>query len=69
MDSNKTYYNDHHQHPEVIEHRDNVYIAWIKKLQKRMKVWKWLTEDEEEEYFKKKRMVPNERSVACWRKS
>ena len=69
MDSKKTYYNDLHGNPEVIEHRDNVYIAQLKKLQKRMKVWKWLTEDEEEEYFKKKRMVPNERSDARWRKS
>ena len=30
MDSMKTYYNDHHQHPEVIEHRDNIYIATLK---------------------------------------
>ena len=57
MDSKKTYYNDHHQNPEVIEHREK-YIGTIKKLQKRMRVWKLLTEDEEEEYLKKREWSP-----------
>ena len=34
MDSKKTYYNDHHGNPEVIEHRDNVYIAKLKIAEK-----------------------------------
>ena len=38
MGTQKTYYNDHHENPEVIEYRLN-YILTIRKLQKRMRVW------------------------------
>ena len=57
MDTKKTYYNDRHQDSVVIKHR-NVYINTLKKLQKRMKVWKVLSESEEEKYLKTRDWSP-----------
>ena len=49
MGSQKTYYNDHHENPEVIVYRIN-YIKILRKLQMRMKVWRIISEQEEEKY-------------------
>jgi len=53
----KTYYNDHHQKPEVIKHCEG-YIENLKKLQKQMKVWKVLSEKDEKEYMKRREWSP-----------
>ena len=57
MDTKKTYYNDHHQDTEVIKHRE-VYIATIKRLQRRIRVWKLLSEEEEAKYLLKREWSP-----------
>ena len=49
MGSQKTYYNDHHENPEVIVYRGN-YIKTKKKLQMRMQVWRIISDQEEEKY-------------------
>ena len=53
----KTYYNDHHQHPVVISFR-KYYILFIEKLQRRMRVWKILSEQEEDIYLEKGNLLP-----------
>ena len=50
METQKTYYNDHNENPEVIEFR-TIYIETIKKLQKCMRVWKVLSVEEEQKYI------------------
>ena len=56
-DTNKTYYNDHHQKPEVISHRHE-YITKLRKLQKRMRLWKVLLEAEQSRYMQKREWSP-----------
>ena len=48
-DTKKTYYNDHHQHPDVIAHRLQ-YISVLKQLQRRMRVWVVISASEEARY-------------------
>ena len=50
MSTKKTYYNDHHENPEVIAYRLK-YIKTLKELYTRMRVWKILSEKEELEYL------------------
>ena len=56
-DCKKTYYNDHHQHPVVISFRKK-YISLLEKLQRRMRVWKILSEQEENIYLEKRNLSP-----------
>lgn len=50
MGTEKHYYNYHHDNPEVITYRKD-YIATLKKLQRRMQVWKVISDDEEKNYL------------------
>ena len=62
-DTQKTYYNDHHQKPDVIAHRHS-YISNLRKLQKRMRVWKILSEVEEKKYLEKREWSPYKLAMA-----
>ena len=57
MGTEKTYYNYHHDNPEVITYRKD-YIATLKKLQRRMQVWKVMSDDEEKNYLIKCNWLP-----------
>jgi len=53
MGTEKTYYNEHHENPEVITYqKDNIVI--LKKLQRRMRVWKVMSDNEEKNYLIKR---------------
>ena len=49
MGSQKTYYNDHHENIEVVAYR-GICIITIWNLQKRTRVWKIISEEEEDQY-------------------
>ena len=48
-----TYYNDHHQHLEVLSFRKN-FIFILEIMRKRTRVWKILIEEEEENMYLEK---------------
>ena len=46
----KTYFNDHHNHPEVILYRENLFRELLL-LYKRMRVWYFATKKEQQLYM------------------
>ena len=56
-DTKKTYYNDQHQSTQVIEYR-NGYLSYVFKKHLRMRVWKFLSETEEQKYLERRSLSP-----------
>ena len=57
MDNKKTYYNDQHQNPQVINYRTELFKR-LYILQKRMRVWNLCNKIEQEEYIAARDLSP-----------